>query len=426
MAASFENLAEQCHAGGLLLNIFFETFNRVTPVMHSAESASPSESSTPPTVHPGESLERTPQQLEEAHKYGRQELICQLTDKAIDLAFLSVAAFLIVRPLDAWLAPHIASDAWRLPVLFLMIFAMHLAVSFPLSYYSGFVLEHRYGLSRMTVGKWFWRYAKGNLLAIVFGMLTFEGLFWIIWTTHGWWWIVSAAAFFVISVVLGQLMPVLILPLFYKVERLDNPELAARMQKLAAGTGLSIEGVYRLGLSVETVKANAMLAGLGSTRRVLMGDTLLDGFTPDEIEVIFAHEIGHHVHGHITKMIAAGLVFSAVGFWICDRLAAGWIGATNQPLDYAHFPIAVLPLLMLIITVFGLIMEPLQNVISRHYERQCDRYALRRTGLTTAYRTAFRKLAKLNKDDPNPNPLAVFLFHSHPPIAQRLALADEV
>jgi STE24 endopeptidase len=80
---------------------------------------------------------------------------------------------------------------------------------------------------------------------------------------------------------------------------------------------------------------------------------------------------------------------------------------------------------MLIITLFGLIMEPLQNIISRHYERQCDRYALQRTGLRTAYRSAFRKLAKLNKDDPNPNPLAVFLFHSHPPISQRLALADE-
>ena len=112
--------------------------------------------------------------------------------------------------------------------------------------------------------------------------------------------------FFLVSVALGQLLPVLILPLFYKIERLDQPELAARIARLAEGTGLSIEGVYRMALSDETVKANAMLAGLGRTRRVLLGDTLLDAFSADEIEVILAHEIGHHVFGHIRKMIVGG------------------------------------------------------------------------------------------------------------------------
>ena len=140
------------------------------------------------------------------------------------------------------------------------------------------------------------------------------GLFWIIWHTGHYWWLIAAAAFFVVSVVLGQLAPVLIVPLFYKVEPLDNAELIDRMKRLADGTGLTIEGVYRLGLSADTSKANAMLAGLGRTRRVLMGDTLLDKFSPEEIEVIFAHEIGHHVHRHIPKMIATGVVFSLAGF----------------------------------------------------------------------------------------------------------------
>ena len=166
-----------------------------------------------------------------------------------------------------------------------------------------------------------------------------------------------------VSVVLGQLAPVLILPLFYKIERLDDPELSERMARLAEGTGLSIEGVYRMGLSDETVKANAMLAGLGRTRRVLMGDTLLDQFTPDEIEVIFAHEIGHHVHRHIQQDDRDGLVYSAAGFWICDRLltasVAGWHG------NYGDIPVSTLPLVMLILTVFALVLEPLQNAISR-------------------------------------------------------------
>ena len=150
-------------------------------------------------------------------------------------------------------------------------------------------------------------------------------LYWVIWLAGPWWWLAAAAVFFVVSVILGQLLPVLVLPLFYKIERLDNAELAERMARLAAGTGLSIEGVYRMGLSEETVKANAMLAGLGRTRRVLMGDTLLDQFTSDEIEVIFAHEIGHHVFRHIRKMIVAGVLYSLLGFWICDRVLAWWV-----------------------------------------------------------------------------------------------------
>jgi STE24 endopeptidase len=242
----------------------------------------------------------------------------------------------------------------------------------------------------------------------------------MIWHTGPYWWLIAAAVFFVVSVVLGQLAPVLLVPLFYKVERLNNEELAARMKRLAEGTGLTIEGVYRLGLSADTKKANAALAGLGRTRRVLMGDTLLEEFTPDEIDVIFAHEIGHHVYRHITKMIATGVVTSLLSFWLCDRVLVWWAGVPTA----AEAPTSTLPLLMFTLIAFTLVLSPLQNVISRFYERQCDRYALIRTANPEAYRSAFNKLARLNKDDPDPNPIEVFLLHSHPPIAERLALAD--
>jgi STE24 endopeptidase len=324
--------------------------------------------------------------------------------------------------------------------MFAIITGLHVAVSFPLSLYSGFVLEHRFGLSRQTFGRWLWRYAKRNLLVLAFGLAMFEGLYGIIWWTGPNWWWIAAVAFFAVSVVLGQLVPVLILPLFYKIERIDagapqdttvEPEQAAkaaeiarRMKRLADGTGLSIEGVYRMDLSSETAKANAMLAGLGHTRRVIMGDTLLDGFTPDEIEVVFAHEVGHHVHRHIYKLIAIGVVLSAVGFWTCDFVLRAWAGIGAGGVVYNQLPVASLPLLMLWLTGFSLLLEPLQNAISRHFERQCDRYALDRTGLRAAYLSAFRKLAQLNKDDPSPNPVAAFLFHSHPPIAERLAMAE--
>src|SRR5262249_49375161 len=146
-------------------------------------------------------------------------------------------------------------------------------------------------------------------------------------------------------------------------------ELSGRMKRLAEGTGLTIEGVYRLGLSADTKKANAALAGLGRTRRGFMGDTLLAEVSPQGIEGIFAHEIGHHVYRHITKMIAGGVVTSLIGFWISDRVLVWWAGISSA----AEAPVSALPLVMLILTVFTLLLSPLQNVISRYYERQCDR-----------------------------------------------------
>lgn len=370
----------------------------------------------------------TGEQLAEAKRYGRYDLACTLADKGLDVAYLATVALLAAGAIDRWLKGYLPADGYldislRLAAMFLIVVGLHVCVSFPLSFYSGHVLEHRFGLSRQTFAGWLWRYAKRNALAVAFGLAMILGLYWLIWTTGPLWWLVAAGAFFVVTVLVGQLTPVLILPLFYKIERLDAPELSQRIAQLAQGTGLSIEGVYRLGISDETVKANAMLAGLGRTRRVLLGDTLLDGFAPEEIEVIFAHEIGHHVFRHIRKLIAAGLLYSAAGFWICDRLlhvaVASWDG------NYRTLPVASLPLVMLILTVFAMLLEPLQNALSRRYERQSDRYALRRTGLKDAYVSAFRKLAKLNKDDPSPHWLDVLLFHSHPPIAERLAIAEQ-
>jgi STE24 endopeptidase len=158
---------------------------------------------------------------------------------------------------------------------------------------------------------------------------------------------------------------------------------------------------------------------------VLMGDTLLANFTPDEIEVIFAHEIGHHVFRHIRKMIASGAIYTAAGFVLVDRLVMAWVHSADPAADYANFPVNTLPLIMLVLTLFSLLLEPLQNAISRHFERQCDRYALERTGQPVAYISAFQKLARLNKDDPSPHWLEVFWFHSHPPIRERLAVAEK-
>jgi STE24 endopeptidase len=365
----------------------------------------------------------SPEQLAEAKLYGRWQLGLDLADAAVDLIFLSLFAFLAAIPLDDWLATWISTPTLRLLALYAIMMAAHECASFPLAWFAGHVIEHRFGLSRQSLGHWAARHLKRFSLAALFGAAMVLALYALFWYVGPWWWVAAAVGFFLLSVVLGQLAPVLILPLFYKIERLDRPEISDRVSNLAAESGLSIEGVYRMVLSDETAKANAMLAGLGRTRRVLLGDTLLDGFTLDEIEVVFAHEIGHHVYRHIPKLMALGFVYSLLGFWICDRALALWIGPGVY--DPHQLPVYALPMLMFVLGAFSLVLGPLQNVASRRFERQCDRFALVKTGLREAYISAFRKLAKLNKDDPDPPRLAVMLFHSHPPIAERIAIAEK-
>ena len=156
---------------------------------------------------------------------------------------------------------------------------------------------------------------------------------------------------------------------------------------------------------------------------MLLGDTLLEQFTPEEIDVIFAHEVGHHVYKHLAKTVAVSVILALLGFWLVD-----WVLHQAAPaLGYAAFnDPAALPLVLVVLLLFGLLLSPAQNALSRFYERQCDRYALARTHDAHAYRTAFTKLARLNKSDPDPHPLIAWLFYDHPPIRQRLALADLV
>jgi STE24 endopeptidase len=242
------------------------------------------------------------------------------------------------------------------------------------------------------------------------------------------WWLWATAGWLLATLVLGRLVPVLILPLFYKVTPIDDASLLERFQKLVAGTGLSIQGVYRLHLSAETRKANAALTGLGRTRRVLLGDTLMDQFTPEEVDVVFAHEVGHHVHRHLPKLIVMNVFLAAAGFWLIDLV----LGRAAEALNY--YPMsdgtpafqnpAALPLVILVLMVFGLLLAPALNALSRLFERQCDRYALDRTGNPEAYRSAFVKLARINKADADPHPLVVWLFEDHPPIRERLAMAQ--
>ncbi len=368
---------------------------------------------------PGTDLEPASPEVKD---YSRLKHRAAFATIGIGLVIVLVAALYVGPRLEPLLQRIVGESRWLRLIAVAAIYGIALEIlTLPLDFWSGFLLEHRFKLSNQTLAGWAWKRVKGYLVGgpIALGLLC--GLYALLWFSGDWWWVYAALGLLLFTVVMGRIAPVLILPLFYKVTPLDNADLLGRLRNLAEGTGLTIEGVYRLGLSAETKKANAALAGLGSSRRVLLGDTLLEEFSPEEIEVVFAHELGHHVYRHIIKMMALSVVLTAGGLWLVDvilRHAAPALGYTGLADP------AALPLLLLVLMVFGLLLAPAQNALSRFFETQCDRYALDRTGKPDAYRSAFTRLARMNKSDPDPNRFVVWMLYDHPPIRERLAVAS--
>ncbi len=358
----------------------------------------------------------------QARQYRRQRVRLYLIEQLIDLLYLAALSVLFAWWLD-WPA-ELGFWARTLQVgqATATVLLGNWLLTLPLVWWRGFVLEHRYGLSRMRLRTWMWRQLKIAVLGLVFSTAVFTGLFWCVWWAGPWWLLLAAAAFLGVSVVLGQVVPVAILPLFYRVERLEEAELLRRFEPLAQAAGLRLEGIYRLELSRETVKANAALTGLGRTRRVLLSDTLLEHFGPEELEVIVAHELGHHVHRHLLKLMLLSTAGALVGFWLCDQVVFGlWPGLPGGA--YAQAGPQHVPVLLLAVNVLGLLGQPLGNALSRHFERQADRYALEQTGAAGAFIRAMEELARLNKTDPDPPRLEVWWLHSHPPVRERIAMA---
>ena len=197
--------------------------------------------------------------------------------------------------------------------------------------------------------------------------------------------------------------------------------LTQRLTTVAEREGAGVLGVYRMGMSAKTRKANAMVAGLGRTQRIILGDTLLDGFPPEEIEVVVAHEVAHYRHRDLWKGIAVNAVVTLAGLFLASRVldALAGVGPLAGPAD-----IAALPVLVLSLGVVGLVTLPLANAYSRWRETLADLAALRATGLVEPFVGAMQRLAALNLANPAPHPLVESIFYSHPSIARRIALAE--
>lgn len=343
---------------------------------------------------------------------------------AADLILSATAlGFVLASGLSVWLREVVeaATPFFYIQVaLYFVIGVIAYGILFlPLTYYSGFVLPQRYGLSTQTRRGWFVDLFKGGALSLVLGGIVIEVIYFLLVNAPQWWWLIAAGVMLVFSVVLANLAPVLIFPLFFKFKPLDDAELVARLMRLTERAKTRVNGVYTMQLSDRTTAANAAFMGLGNTKRIVLGDTLYQNFTPDEIETILAHELGHQVHNDIVWGIGVQTLLTLVGFYIANLvLVAGvaFFGFTG--ID----DLAAMPLLALALGAFGLVTMPLGNWYSRRREYAADLYALELTRNPQAFISAFEKLANQNLAEVEPEAWVEWLLYDHPSIGKRVAL----
>jgi STE24 endopeptidase len=310
---------------------------------------------------------------------------------------------------------------WNVVALYFILFSLFFLIfDLPFSFYSGFVLEHQFGLSNQSFNQWLLDFGKKTLLSFVLSLVLLECLYGIIRVDPAHWWVWAWVAYAFVSYILGKVFPVVIVPLFYKYGKLDDKELEAKVLGLAARFDMPVQNVYSLNLSKTTKKANAAFMGIGKTKRVVLSDTLIQNFTHAEVEVVVAHELGHYRHHDVWRLLALGLAASLLAF------AAGFFGmnALMPALSLSSAAdVAGLPLLFLIFYVVNLTLMPLMNGYSRRRERAADAFALKALETRDVFISCMKKLGEQNLADPSPPAWYEWLFYDHPSIGKRIEMA---
>ena len=365
-----------------------------------------------------------PEKQKQAKQYARIRRRLWLVDTIFSAVYALLWLFLgWATSLRTWLSSF-TDNQWLLVALFIAIFGgIYALINLPLSYYSGFVLPHRFDQSNQTFRDWVIDQLKGLAVGLPLSLLLLELLYLALRVTGDLWWLWAAGGMLLFTVLLSNLAPILIMPLFNKYVPLgeEHKELADRLLELARRANTKVRGVFKFDMSRRTKAANAALTGIGNTRRIVLGDTLINEFSTDEIETVLAHELGHHVHRDIPFLIAIGTLSTTLSLYLASLAldwAVGYFGFTG-PADIAAFPA-----LGLIFGAYGLITMPLENAISRWRENMADDYALQSTGKKEAFASAFTRLANQNLGEVDPEKWVVWLFYSHPPLGERIAKAN--
>ena len=371
----------------------------------------------------------------EAHQRAADYTIAKGRFGLIEMALGAavVLGWTLLGGLDALnqaLIEHMGGGMWQQLALLAGFVLISGIVDLPVSYYQTFVIEQRFGFNQMTFKLWLADLLKSTLVGALIGLPLAALMLWLMGAAGTLWWLWAWCVWMGFNLLLMVVYPLFIAPIFNKFKPLDDESLAARVTSLMKRCGFAAKGLFVMDGSRRSAHANAYFTGFGAGKRVVFYDTLLKQLTPEEVEAVLAHELGHFKHKHITRRIIGMFAMSLLGFALLGWLATkGWfytgLGVMpnfSMPGVAGSAPNDALALLlfMLAVPIFSVFLSPVFAQMSRRHEFEADAFAVAQTqGADLA--SALLKLHKDNASTLTPDPVYVKFYYSHPPAVERLA-----
>jgi STE24 endopeptidase len=357
----------------------------------------------------------------QAKLYSSKKRKISIAAACISLVYFIVLMYSGASGMAARFSYHIGGNFYLAALIYLMIVGMvNEIITFPLDYTGGFRIEHEYGLSRQAFSSWLVDYIKRLLIgSIVFAVMALVFYFLIV-NFESLWWVYAGIIFFIINVIVAKIFPMLIIPMFYRLTNISDMSLKESIKSLAEKAGVKVLDIYNIGLGEKTSKANAAVCGIGKSKRILLSDTLIQQYSQDEIEATMAHELSHHKHNHFWKLSAFNAISMFLFLFLTDIML---VRAAENGFISARHDIAAFPAIAVLFLLFNLAVMPISNFISRTYETQADKDAIKLTGKAYALSALIKKLAMQNLSDPSPSLFVKIFFYSHPPAQERITLA---
>lgn len=353
-----------------------------------------------------------------AKRYHNDHLKLSLLEQIFSLAVLLIFTVYGSQVLATW-ADSLAPHPWLTNALYVgILLIVFTLLGLPFDW-SGYQIELKYDLSNQSAQSWAMDQLKGTLISLVISLCLIPALF-LALTSLQYWWLWAWLAGTGFTLFISFIAPTVLMPLFYDFTPLEDEQLAERLTQLAEQSGVEVIGTFKMGAEAKTEKAVGGLTGMGSTRRIILSDTLLDNFSEDEIETVIAHELGHHVHGDMWWGIARNSLMLLAGLFVTNLVLPALTGLFGLEMG-----IASLPCLAIIMGGLFTVLSPIDNTLSRIRERKADYFALDLTGKDDAAASTFIKLSKQNLSDAAPHPVVKLLFHDHPTALERVQAAKK-
>ncbi len=285
----------------------------------------------------------------------------------------------------------------------------------PLSFHRGYTIEHQFGLSNQTPGMWFADFAKERSIDLIISTAAFTGLYALMVYIPKYWWLIAASVMAIFIIIGVYLYPILIDPLFFRFKTLEDPVMRVEILEVTDKAGIKVKDILVADASRKTVKANAYFTGFGNTRRIVLYDNLLNNFSKEEAINVIAHEVAHWKFAHILKIIGISITGGFIGFFILGII----LSRSGQ-----RGSIESIFIIILLISFITFLSTPLQNTLSRYFERQSDDLALEITGKYNTQIKLMKGLAEANLSNVEPHPVVRAMVYSHPPIMERIRSAE--